>query len=215
MFFLKLERFTDYKRNELAQFVNCWASYYRYSVKKIDSNEEIDYFSQLNLNNDLSEENIINLLRWKDPRYLTNQILTGPNKGGSNDRVDRAVENLPQLNKFRRSEIAPDEFKKITGQIFPSGVIWEIYIFHICKPLVYPIADQHVFRSYSYHKNCPLPIGWKKYKEYRKYFEQMIQALYGESITFDELSKRKTLANALRVYGQFVDKYSKTKSSKR
>jgi hypothetical protein len=178
------------------------------SVMKYKSTEEIDYFSELNLNNDLTKENVVNLLRWKDKTYLTEEIKRD-NKIVTNDKVDKVVAQLSQLNKFRRSEITPDAFKKITGQFFPNGVIWKIFIFHICKPLCYPIADQHVFRSYSRHKGCTLRIGWEKYQKYREYFKDNIQALYGESITINELYKRKRLDNALMVYGQFLKKYEK------
>lgn len=210
MFFLNLERFTDFNADELNQFVNCWASYYRYSVKKMTlsgkvSDEEIDYFSEINFNNDLTQENVINLLRWKDPKYLSNHILSGPNEGSSNDRVDRVVDKLSELNQFRRSEITSDDFKKITSQFFPNGIIWEIFIFHICKPLSYPIADQHVFRSYHYHNNCQLNDGWEKYEKYRKYFHGMFKMM-PETIG-DELHRRKKLDNALMAYGQFLKKY--------
>jgi len=204
---LEPAKFAEYNLSNLRKFVNFWSAYYKYSVKKIGSEEEIDYFHEINIDNDLTKSNVVNLLRWKDPKYLTNTIFSGPNEGASNHRVDRVLSKLSVINSFRRSEVNPEEFKKITSQFFPNGVIWEIFVFHISKPLEYPIADQHVFRSYSYHKNCNYPVSWKKYDGYRKYFSEMIEMLYASESDLNRLENQKQLDDALMVYGKFLKQY--------
>jgi hypothetical protein len=69
-------------------------------IKAFDSNEVIDYFNELNLDNDLSEQNIKRLLRWKDPRMLTEKILSGPNTGKENEKVLKVIHKRECINKL-------------------------------------------------------------------------------------------------------------------
>ncbi len=99
---VEISRF-DLARAE--DFVNCWGSFYRYKVKVFEGTQLIDYVTELNLGGDLTRQNLERLLRWKDPHRLTEEIVTGNNRGQRNEKVDRAIKELPLLNRFRRGEI--------------------------------------------------------------------------------------------------------------
>jgi hypothetical protein len=86
MYYFDKNHFGYYNLSEANNFINFWSQFYKYSIKKLNSNDKIDYLKDLNLNTNLTEENIINLLRWKYPKYLTSIILSGPNLGHSNDK---------------------------------------------------------------------------------------------------------------------------------
>lgn len=210
MYLLTKENFSILDKSKATDFVNYWSKHYQYKIKKYNSNDEIDYFSELNLNSNLSEDNLRNLLRWKDPKYLTEIIMSGPKKGEENERVRKVINEISSLNQFRNSSITESEFKNKSKYLFPGGVIWEIFIFHICKPLKYPIADQHVFRSYDLHTGCHKQISWEKYNEYKNYFQD-IKDSYCQSIENlnGNIEIQKKIDNALFPFGQFLLKYNK------
>lgn len=137
MFVLNRDLFHDVDFDRTSQFVECWERYY--------GDEDHEYLASLNIGSDLTEENVVRLLRWRDSRRLTH-----PNKDGEpNPRVTRVLEQLGTLNAFRNGTISADDLQEVTGNIFPHGIIWQLFLFHIASPADWPIADQHVFRAYS------------------------------------------------------------------
>ena len=93
MFILDIKQFEEFDLNRAEQFVNYWSKhYYSSTVKVFDGNEVIHYINELNFGNNLTEQNIKRLLRWKDPRMLTEKILSGSNKGKENKKVLRVIE---------------------------------------------------------------------------------------------------------------------------
>jgi hypothetical protein len=83
---------TDVEKFDLSnasEFVEFWSQFYSYRVTVFGSEQEIDYFSKLNIGNDLTAENVRRLLRWKDWQRLSERILSGPNKGQENPRVTK------------------------------------------------------------------------------------------------------------------------------
>ncbi len=87
MFILDIKQFEEFDLNRAKQFVNYWSKHYSHNtIKAIGSNEDIHYINELNLGNNLTEQNIKRLLRWKDPRMLTEKKLSDPNKGKENEK---------------------------------------------------------------------------------------------------------------------------------
>jgi hypothetical protein len=78
MFILDKSKFWDSDLRNAKEFVKFWSKYYSYEIKAIKSGDSISYINELNLKNDLTEQNVKRLLRWKDPRMLTEKILSGP-----------------------------------------------------------------------------------------------------------------------------------------
>ncbi|MCH7728701.1 MAG: hypothetical protein IH991_19785 [Planctomycetes bacterium] len=115
MYVLNRDEFRLVDKNRVVPFVECWEKYYDY-----ESYDERVYFEELNLGKDLTEQNVVRLLRWKDPRMLTH-----PKKsdGKPNTRVVGVLEQLAGINGFRNSTLTAEEFQRITEQIFRSGFI--------------------------------------------------------------------------------------------
>ena len=109
----------------------------------------------------MTDQNIKRLLRWKDHRRLTEKILSGPNEGKENKKVLSVIKKTDSINKFRQGKINEKEFKIETEKIFPSGFVWQIFLFHITRPFEYPIADQNVFRTFSTQKHTAIPEDWE------------------------------------------------------
>lgn len=216
MFILNVKQFGEFDLNRAKQFVDYWSKQYSYdSVKAFDSGEVIDYIDELNLGNNLPEQNIKRLLRWKDPRMLTEKILSGPNKGNENKKVLKVIEKRDCISKFRQGKISEKEFKIETEKIFPSGFVWQIFLFHIARPFEYPIADQNVFRAFSTQKHTKAPEDWEGYKHYMDYFFQIsissgiiAEKPKGHEPDIKEIVKRlKKVDDALFAFGQFLSSY--------
>ena len=213
MFVLDNEEFGNFDLVNINEFVAYWRSLYTGKPARIvDAEERIDYLSELNMDHALTEENIVRLLRWKDPKYLTHVILSGPNKGDPNQKVQRVLESLDSLNGFRDGNVSEDDFLEMASQIFPNGHVWTIFLFHICRPVQYPIADQHVFRAFSRHTGTVLGSGqglkamWPTYLGYVDYFMCIFHALH-ENPAQDIVRAMKHVDNALVAFGQFLKKY--------
>jgi len=216
MFILNVKQFGEFDFTRAKQFVDYWSKQYSYdSVKAFDSDEVINYIDELNLGNNLSEQNVKRLLRWKDPRMLTEKILSGPRKGSENKKVLKVIEKREQINKFRRGEIGVNDFKNETKKIFPNGFVWRIFLFHIARPFEYPIADQNVFRVFSTQKLTKTPEDWDGYQQYRDYFFQIatssgiiVKKPKGHELDIKEIVKRlKRVDDALFAFGQFLSSY--------
>ncbi|OPY85237.1 MAG: hypothetical protein A4E65_00164 [Syntrophorhabdus sp. PtaU1.Bin153] len=216
MFILDQSKFNDYNLSNAKQFVEFWSAYYVEDTTKVfNSNEVISYIEELNLQNNLTEANVKRLLRWKDPRMLTEEILAGPNKGKENNRVMRVIAKIEDINKFRRDEIPENSFKEVVNSIFPGGIIWQIFLFHIARPFEYPIADRYVFLAFSTQRQKEIPKDWEGYRDYKDYFFEV--ALSGRIIDRkpdgnehdikEIVSKLKKVDNALFAFGAFVNYY--------
>jgi hypothetical protein len=123
MYLLNRDDFRAVDTNCLARFVESWERYYK-------GNDD-EYLAELNLGNDLTEQNISRLLRWKDPRFLTHPKKAG---GGPNPRVRCVLERTVSINRFRHGELTADDFGKITQGIFPTGIIWQLFLFSSGSP---------------------------------------------------------------------------------
>lgn len=216
MFTLNKKKFNEFDIRKAIQFVDYWNGQYNYKIKVLNSDELIDYFKELNLGNKLTEQNIKRLLRWKDPRMLTEVILSYPNK--INKKVSRVIEKLEYINDFRLGNMNEDNFKRETEKIFPNGIIWQIFLFHIARPLEYPIADQNVFRAFSTQKQMESPKDWDGYKRYTEHFFEIAKstgiinkkAIGDERDIKETVYKLKKIDNAFFTFGQFLKSYGKT-----
>lgn len=209
MYTLDPKQFSQYDLTKTREFVNFWEKYYKYKIKTFDETEEIDYIVELNVNQNLTEENIRRLLRWKDPTRLTHVKKSDPNKNLENPKVMKVLSNIDAINNFRADKITEDEFLLIANDIFPQGPIYRIFLLHICKPHKYPIADQHVFRAYSYQKGCSLEESWEKYLSYKSYFFEIADAckIKKHEESKEYVAELKRIDNALMSFGQFLKKY--------
>src|SRR5579863_10273224 len=175
MFVLSLSDIASFDLRNARDFVAFWNRFYGYEATLPNEEHRIDYFSELNLGSDLSEQNVRRLLRWKDPRFLTD-----PKKGNGqpNEKVRKVLESLSVINSFRRGEKTEDQMKRAAENIFGSRtIVWRALLLHIARQYMYPIADQNVFRSYSLHTGKPEPEAWEGYADYINYFEHIADTL--------------------------------------
>lgn len=203
MFAPNLKEITNFNVSNIGQFVEFWSQFTNIRVCVHNTDIPIDYFAELNIGNDLTEENIRRLVRWKDPLRLTHLVMTNSDNGRSNPKVDRILENINSLNDFRRGVLTEDAIKNVVAKIFPHGVVYQIFLLHIAKPHLYPIADQHVFRSYSTHKQAEKEIAWATYAGYRSYFSELAGELEVKEIP-DNILRLKEIDNALMAFGKFL-----------
>ncbi len=201
MFVLDPKAFTDCDIATVGRFVKFWEQFYPGDVNL--------YVEALNLNKDLTEDNLITLLRWKDKRMLTHPLKSD---GKPNPRVQRALDNLASINCFRHGQLSAADFERVTTTIFPNGIIWQLFLFHIARPCDWPIADQHVFRAYSKLRNEPVPASISEFHSYVSFFN----SLFNQSSTGSEVyprtesevvALRKRIDNSLFAYGQFLAAY--------
>ena len=221
MFVLNKEQFREFNLKEAKQFIDFWAKKYPKTKTKVINNGDktIIYLDELNLGNRLNrltEENIKRLLRWKDPRWLTEETLSGPKKGWENEKVTNVLKNLENINAFRFGKMTKKDFEGKTKDIFPTGIIWRIFLFHIARPFEYPIADKNVFRACKTHKKVNDQKDWMGYMHYMDYFfEVAISAgIITEKPKGDEnnireiVGKLKEVDKALFAFGQFLNTYN-------
>ena len=202
MFTLNRNDFRGADTNRLVEFVECWERYY--------GGDDDEYLAALSLGNDLPKEHIARLLRWKDPRFLTQR-----NKDGSpNQRVERVLERTTSINDFRNDRIDADDFENITHSIFPNGIIWQLFLFHLARPQDWPIADRNVFHSYSVLFNADVPDTIVAYRSYANEFHKLA-SLLRNALRIDDsdlalvVMANKRLDNALVAFGQFLATYDR------
>ena len=202
MFTLNRNDFRGADTNRLVEFVECWERYY--------GGDDDEYLAALNLGNDLTKQQIARLLRWKDPRFLTQR-----NKDGSpNQRVERVLERTASINDFRNGRIDAHEFENITHSIFPNGIIWQLFLFHLARPKDWLIADRNVFHSYSVLFKADIPDSIVAYRSYANEF-QKLGSLFRSAMRTDNTDLKqvvmanKHLDNALVAFGQFLATYDR------
>lgn len=222
MFVITSSKLKEFDINKAREFVDYWGGPHAFaSVKCYDSDEEVNYIEELNIGNRLTEQNIKRLLRWKDPRMLTEKILSGPDEGKDNKRVLKVLERRDDINQFRELGIGIgiEDFQRVTKEIFPVGFVWQIFLFHIARPHEFPIADRNVFKSYSLHKQAKIPENWTEYEDYIDYFFQIAIAANiisekpqdNEPNLVEIVKELKMVDNALVVFGQFLYSCEKNK----
>jgi hypothetical protein len=206
-FILDLPHVAEFDLTCAQAFVDFWSQFYNYRVSLFSTpDEEIDYFSELNIGNALTKQNIRRLLRWKDPRFLTECKLSGRNKGHDNPRVVSVLNNLGMINQFRNDEITEHAIRHTAAEVFPHGIIWRAFLLHIAKPYTYPIADQNVFRACSLHTGLQVEDTWETYTAYCAYYRSIADTL-GVLATIENLHQLKLIDNALFVFGQSLKAY--------
>jgi hypothetical protein len=131
-----------------------------------------------------------------------------------NSRVERVLGNLDRINQFRNSGLSEGGFAQVTQKVFPNGIIWQLFLFHIAQPWRWPIADQHVFRAHSLLFNLPAPNSIEVFRAYADQFHTTAKRLR-EDPHVDEndlnavVRANKRLDNALMAYGQFLQIYDR------
>jgi hypothetical protein len=190
-------------------FIDYWDRQYEKHLNKppkvVGTKHGIDYIEQLNWGKALKSENVINLLRWKDARFLTHPTIAHKMQ---NRKVTPVLNKLEILNEFRNKAIDEDTFKNVTEAMFSEKCfIYRIFLFHICRPADYPIADRHVYKAFELldKRECSSGDWWSKYVTYKTFFLDMAER-YGVGKNDNSelhIRKLKKIDNALMAFGKF------------
>ena len=198
MFIPQNQAIADNDLGNATAFVDFWS--------KFSNDDRGNYVERLRIGQHLTEEDCCWLLKWKDPRFLAPYIRSGPNEGRVNARVQRVLNILPEINKFRRGELTEGQFHDQTGKVFPNGLVWQVFLFHIAQPHVYPIADRNVFRAFRVHRHEEGNEDWEFYGRYRAYFGEIAKAC-GIPLQLDKVDELKRIDSALMSFGRFLEAY--------
>jgi len=216
MFILTQEQFADNGRENVEEFINFWNNYYLpINEQGQQINEAIDYLVQLNIGHQLTAQNVIELLRWKLPRFYTHPQ---QRSGLPNTKVVRIIHAIKKLNHFRQAELVTepvaDEFRKTAQKLVPTEGTIQFFLFHICRPWQYPIADKNVFRVFYrlIHNQRNDAVTWEIYSNgYINFFKELAQeyGVDGNHISVEYVQQLKIIDNALMSFGRFLGKYDR------
>jgi len=127
-------------------------------------------------------------------------------EGQPNNRVVRVLDALGTINGFRQGIVSTSAMREMVAGLFPSGFVFQVFIMHIARPHIYPIADQHVFRAYGVHRGIEPHTTWDTYLGYTQYFAEIARSLEIDRSP-ENTAPLKRIDNALMVFGQFLKSY--------
>lgn len=164
-------------------FFNFWKNQYSYF------NEEL---YDENIGKTLDEAKILSLYKWKNGNTEISQ-----KKLQSIERIYFAELNNP--NNINFLEGGREYLEKLEG-----GAIWDIFWLHCLNQCLFPIFDQHTYRSMTQIKNGSFSeIPNNRTKKLQIYFDEYIPFIRG----FDSLSlSPRDIDKALFAYGRFLKK---------
>ena len=218
MFVIRQAELRALDLSQASEFIEYWRQFYTDNVKVYGSQEQINYGKELNVGHDLTPQNLKRLLRWKDPQFLTEEIHGGTADAHLNPKVQKVLSELPSINAFRCNKLPDSEYRGVVSNLFPNGVVWRAFLFHLARPAEYPIADRFVFRAARSWLGAEKPKSgetWSDYDKYRSLFVQICQAagrLQSEPSLEDShdltpVLRLKTVDDALMSFGRFLETF--------
>lgn len=162
-------------------FVGFWSRQYDY---------QLEHLYNGNIGKTLNAERVWELYMWKNG---TKNI---------SKRKQQSVQNvylseLTSIPKLKTLEDGKRYLTKISG-----GPIWDIFWLHCINPSLFPIFDQHTYRSMAHIKCiCPSEIPTSKRQKQKVYFDLYIPF----TKQFPNINIRE-LDMALFAYGRFLKK---------
>ncbi len=188
------------ENSTIDEFINCWKKFY-------ESGENKDYFENLKLVDELTENNIEKLFEWKNGMNLSQKKQEAVNK------IKHDLTNI--VIKFEKSRNLEEDFKKIydySYNFFKDGYIWNLFLLHILKSDNCPIADMYAYKAFNYICNGEneLPVyNWETYVKYMNFFNEI--AKQTKRIKKEE---RKEIDDALWGFGKFLENYPRIITNK-
>jgi hypothetical protein len=162
-------------------FVDFWSERYQYGEEHLYTE---------NIGQDLTEQRILDLFRWKNGRRLSGQ------------KCDSVIRNFAN-RRGELAEIQLSENAKAFLNRFPKGgAIWRIFWLHCWQPARFPIYDQHVHRAMAFIQGGqPEEIPTYDPRKIDSYIERYL--LF--HVAFAELAPR-SVDKALWTSGKFLKK---------
>lgn len=171
------------------KFIKFWLQFYddrKYKEKKF----YYPYIEDLSKNDSLGK-----LWRWK----MQEKFFTPHNQRA----LEQMKANIEIILDFRKSNPSFQELYNFSRRIFKSGVVYPVFLIHVCKPEDYPIFDQHVFRAFIFLITGKITDKPKEIKDYLNYRKFVFKIHKQHNINLRDIDK------ALMAFGQFLDKPQK------
>jgi len=168
-----------------------WQKFIEQYSKDYDDSQDRDgklYYPYISDEGFLKKDDFLkNLWQWKMQVHYYNK--------NSKKALKLMEGKKEKIRNFRKSKPSFDELCNFSREIFPTGLIYPIFLMHICKPEEYPIFDQHVFRAFTYRTKNIIVDKPKSIEDYQKYKEFVFQIKkYGFSL--------RSIDKSLMAYGQ-------------
>ncbi|MBU2524073.1 hypothetical protein KKG71_02680 [Patescibacteria group bacterium] len=173
------------KKQPWEQFIHFWSQFYD---EQGDADEKF-YNPYIN---DLSKEDFLDKLwRWKMGVHFHNR---------NNQKALRLMEEQKErIREYRNTKPTFDELWNFSREIFAGGLIYSIFLIHICKPKDYPIFDQHAFRSFIFLTKGEIikePQNIADYKDYKRFILKIHKEF---DVNLRDIDK------AFMAFGQFLN----------
>lgn len=167
------------------EFIDFWSQFYNDS-QNLDEKLYCPYISDGGL---LKEDSLDKLWLWKMGKYYFTIF---------KKQIKLIEENKEDIFKFRKSNSDQEILFNFSKRFFPAGLIYQIFLMHICKPEEYPIFDQHVFRAFTFITKKEIVDKPQNIRDYWRYREFISQIYKEYKISLRDIDK------GLMAFGQFL-----------
>ena len=180
------------ENSNIDTFIDFWKRFYEY-----DSYNDKIYYDNLKPIDELEEDNICELYKWKNGMKLSNK---------KKDSIQTIINDLPNIkSEFAKSGNSIQELEEIFNysyNFFKYGYIWNLFFLHILKYEICPIADQYAYRAFDFISNNKYEHSDQSWEKYTKYME------FFNTIASRTKLARKEIDEALWGFGKFLTNYS-------
>jgi hypothetical protein len=164
------------------KFVKFWNKHYSWNRPGYDEN----------IGKELTEKRALELFNWKY-RFSSNKI-----------PFIKSIIEAPTPLPNNASDI--DGLTRYFSK-FPTSTVYPVFWLHCNSPEVFPIVDQHAYRSMRFIKSGKIFDKFFNYEKAQRNYQQSYIHDYIPFINeFDGIHKRK-VDKALMAFGQFLKKY--------
>ena len=174
----------------LCEFIKFWSQFYNDS-QNLDEKFYYPYISNSGL---LKDDALDQLWLWKMGKYFLKIC---------QKQIKLIKENKEDILKFRKSNPNQEVLCNFSKRFFPTGLIYQIFLMHICRPEEYPIFDQYVFRTFMFITKKERVDKPKNIKDYLEYKEFIFHIHRRCKISLRDIDK------GLMAFGQFLANPSK------
>lgn len=183
---MKLLHFEITQSKDLNDFIRYWSKLYSYSNEKI--------YSDTIIKNELEEDDIRELFKWKNGMRLSDLKQKSLEKN--------IISKLAEINNFKTAN--DFDIEAFQSKFNNLSAVWKIFLLHIIKPNLYPIYDQHIHRSFLFiHKEEFSIISNDNISNKEK--EQFYFERYLKFIQANKIDNLKKLDEAFFAFGQFLN----------
>jgi len=169
----------------LQKFIEFWSQFYNDSQNP----DEEFYYRYISKEGFLKADALDKLWLWKMGKYYFKVF---------QKQINLIKEKKEDILKFRKSNSDQRVLYDFSKRFFPFGLIYQIFLMHICKPEEYPIFDQHVFRAFTFIIKKEIVDKPKNPEDYWRYREFVLKVSKERKISLRDIDK------GLMAFGKFL-----------